>query len=465
MGSEGAQTGAAASHGLTQPPLLPSLPAFAGKPAQRRLLLNLSATMTQQLLLLPPPLQHMLAPGCAELFTLAAGDSSGLGAAERQAALFWMLAHQQHAAAGGGSGRADSVVLPPDCPAWLEAEAFRLERSEGGASRGHVLLLGPLRQVQQAAAAELLLQLRKELEQEQLLASTARPAAGAAADAAGLTVDNLLPVADACQAAIQLLLLEQQRQQKQEQAISDAEEEDQEEEQQPPLLLANGAAVAEIGALATAVCAAGATSAAALAAEMDAAGDGGSSGNQGIRQEQEREEAEGSDNAYAAAQAAAGVLAVCNQLLNPADSLLQSGCLSAAAQHQLEAACEKLEGQLQAVDQLSRRLPLNHPLLAAVESAMEAAPGLWQPEAGDGEEDEEEGRDAGSGSSSEEEGAPPGRSGSKLRQDCCNGAAQKQKQRRRRQMGDVRNPAVRAMLAEEGGTGGQQGDASSWLLY
>lgn len=386
----------------------------------------------------------MLAPGCSALLRVATADASGEQAVKRHAGLLWMLAQQQLA----GSNGVAAVALPPDCPSWLGAEAHRLEQSgpQEVPSKGHALLLGPLHAVRQAAAVELLQQLHCQL------APLGAQHAQQDGDAAAPPVDEwLLPAADACHAAIQLLLSEHERQQRRlqlegEDAAADSEE-DEEEDAPEPLLLGNAAAAAGVAALVAGVCKAGAAAAARLAAEVDAAAAAArSAGRRGQQQPKQR----GREEAYSAAQDAAAALVLCTQVLEPADGLLQSGCLPPAAKQQLEAACEELEGQAAAVMQLCRQLPPKHPLSAAVDSATAGAPALWAPA-----EEEEEGEDGteedGEGGSSGSEGPQP----SSKRRPKSGGAreAEQGQRRRRRRMRDVRNPAVRAMLAEDGGAG------------
>ena len=436
------------------PPPLPRaslFPAGTGPAAKQGRPLSMTAQMVQRLLRLPPPLQHMLAPGCAALLRVAAADAHGDArqALAQHAALLWMLAQQRHAYQVSEAG----VELPADCPPWLPGESLLLERSSGAfqqhRSSGHALLLGPAPGVQQAAALELLQQLRLQLEAAQQ-------------EGGALPADELVAAADACHAAMQRLALEHQAQRRRlhaaeggSDASSEAEEEE-EEEQAEPLLLGSRTA-AEVAALAAAVCSAGAAAAATVAAALDAAATGGAAAQQQLKAQHQ-----GGEPCEAAAEAA-GMLVLCTQLLEPADCLLQSGCLPPAAAQQLEAACEQLDGQGQAVDQLARGLPERHPLMAAVHAAMAEAPALWQPA---GEDADEEAAQDGSGGSSGEEGSkgPSSRHRSKGGGGSSKGGAsakpkgrREREGERRRRMRDVRNPAVRAMLAEDGGAGGLSG--------
>ena len=424
---------------------------------RQQMLCALGAAMVAQLMRLPPPLQHMLGPGCVSLLRLEAAA----GGSRQCAALLWMLARQQLGGVGGGSTGA--VRLPVDSPDWLQDEAPWLQADKEGPSHGHVLLLRPLRQVQQAAAAEMLGLLRQHLSVELGGEAAGGEAAGQAA--AGLSADELLPAADACSAAIQVLLLEQQLRQQQEQkqqqaqqrqggdsGAEDSEAEGEEAQQQESLLLSSAAAVLELGALAAALCQAGAAAAREVAAAVNAAA---------AAPRSTRQRSDDGSEGFAAVEAAASAVALCNQLVEPADCLLQAGFLPPAAAQQLDAACEALDGQLRAIEQLERLLPLGHPLLAAVGAAMQAAPRLWQPR-DDQSSEEEEGSDGGEtqrhagGSRQRHHGggkAGRGGGGSKAAQS-------ESRRRRRRRIGDVRNPALRAMLAEEGG--GAALDAGSW---
>ena len=427
--------------------------------------LSVTAQMAEHLLRLPPPLHHMLGPGCAALLRVAAAsrDSDAQRAAQQHAALLWMLVQPQqtYMAVGG-----DGVELPPDCPAWLHDDALLLERScttvHQHRSNGHTLLLGPALEVQRAAALELLQQLRLQLEALQQLGDS-------------LPADVLVAAADACHAAMQRLLVEshaQQRRQPAHEGGSDAETDSEEEQQGEPLLL-GGAAAAEVAALVAALCDAGAAAAESVAAALDAAAASGSQASQQQRRKraqhhQQEQQQPADDQACADVAEAAGVLVLCNQLLEPADQLLQLGCLPPAAQQRLEAACELLDGQGQAVGQLSDGLPPRHPLAAAIQTAMAEAPALWQPaaEAQGQQQADSEAQTSGSGGSSEEEDAPAGQQRNKASDGKAgaSGKAGSSKQQaaarpkgrsaRRRKMGHIRNPAVRAMLAEDGGAGG-----------
>ncbi len=431
--------------------------------------LSITAQIAERLLRLPPPLQHMLAPGCAALLRVAVAgrDSDTQQAVQQHAALLWMLVQPRQAYTAGAGG---GVELPADCPAWLQEEALLLECSCSNfhqhPSNGHAILLGPAPEVQRAAALELLQQLRLQLE-------TLRQQGGS------LPVDVLVAAADACHASMQRLLLESQARRRRQQADegdSDGETES-EEEQQGESLLLGGAAAAEVAALAAALCDVGAAAAADIAAALDAAAaDKGQASQQQRKRRAQQQQQQTADSAGCAAAAeAAGLLVLCNQLLEPADQLLQSGWLPAAAQQRLEAACELLDGQGQAVGQLSDGLPPRNPLTAAIKSAMAEAPALWQPAAEEEGEHPESGPEAGSGSG-DEEGGPAGLA-SKQRSKAgggkaagsgksCGGKGQpalkpearsERRRERRRKWGEVRNPAVRAMLAEDGGAGGAAG--------
>lgn len=429
--------------------------------------LSITAQLAERLLRLPPPLQHMLGPGCAALLQVAAAgrDSDAQQAAHQHAALLWMLVQPRQAYTAGPDG---GVELPADCPGWLQEETLLLERScptfQQHRSNGHAMLLGPAPEVQRAAALELLQQLCLQLE-------AVRQQGGS------LPADVLVAAADACHAAMQRLLLESQAQRQQEGEGSSDTETEGEEEQQGQLLLLGGAAAAEVASLAAALCDIGAAAAALTAAALDAAASDQASQQprkrrpqhqpqQVEQQQQEQEQQQQDSQACTAAAEAASVLVLCNQLLEPADQLLQSGCLPPAAQQRLEAACELLDGRGQAVGQLSDGLPPHHPLTAAIEAAMAEAPALWQPAAEEEGEQPSSEAEASRGSS-DEEGAPslpasrqPSKAGGSGKAAGSKGQpAGKPKARserlrgRRRKMGEVRNPAVRAMLAEDGGAG------------
>jgi hypothetical protein len=388
--------------------------------------ISLAAALATRMLLLPPPTQHMLAPGCPRLLRLAVEGGGGTHAAAQLAALLWMLAR-----GGGAAAPAGLVRLPPRRPAWLEGEALLVEGMRGDAGCGNVLLLGPPRQVAAAAAAELLRQLRRHV----------GPLGAAGGEEAA---EGLAPVADACHAAIQLLLEERQRRAMRGSGAADSGSDDDEEgEAAPlPLLLGQPAAVEELGGLAAELCqagtAAGAAVAAALSAALGAAAEDAPGG-------------EGGDPAPAAA--AAALLAVSNQFLEAADRLLGCGCLAAGAAQRLDGACQQLEGALRQVQRLCLRLPRSHPLLAAVGAAMEAAPALWQPdseEAGGGSDDDASSDDGGQRAA---RSAANRAKGSRRRQPAGGSRAAaegRQPPRGRRRLADVRNPALRAMLAEEG---------------
>jgi hypothetical protein len=419
-------------------------------------------------MLLPPPTQHMLAPGCALLLRLAVADADAQQAMAQLAALLWMLAQAQQSEGGVPRSWCDgltaAVRVPPDCPEWLLGEALMLEGPREVASQGHALLLGPLREVQAAAAAELLTQLRQRvaqrLQQQQQQQQDEEDSSGVVA----LSVEVLLPAADACHAAVQLLLLEWQAHKPRRQGVSgdssDAESEEAEEEaEQPehPLLAGSPAAVAELAGLAAALCLAGAAAGGTLASLIDAAPACGGTLRPQQRDQQLRVQGAKIAREYAPASTAAGVLALCNQFLEVADRLLQSGCLPpGVAQQQLEAACEQLEGQLQAVEQLCLALPQHHPLLLSLEAAMDAAPQLWRPAPLQPDQSDDKGSQC---SSSDEEqqstqgGSQPGAL-NKQQQQVPKGRVQRgaRKQRGRR-LKDVRNPALRAMLAEDGCAG------------
>lgn len=194
-----------------------------------------------------------------------------------------------------------------------------------------------------------------------------------------------------------------------------------------------------------------------------AAGEGASPGGSGSGSGGKAQSAE-----HAAASSAAGVVALCAQLNEPAFLLVQCGCLAPPTAEQLAATREQLEGVLPMLEQVSRRLPAHHPLLAAVQAAMEAAPQLWQP-AEEESEDKDEG-EASSGSeasgsgASDSEAAPSGQrqrrqggagaaSGAQPAGKARGGKQRDGEAQRRRRVRDVRNPAVRAMLAEEAGAG------------
>lgn len=434
--------------------------------------LSVTAQMAEHLLRLPPPLHHMLGPGCAALLRVAAAsrDSDAQRAAQQHAALLWMLVQPRQAYLAGAG---DWVELPPDCPAWLHDEALLLERScttvHQHRSNGHTLLLGPALEVQRAAALELLQQLRLQLQALQQLGDS-------------LPADVLAVAADACHASMQRLLLEshaQRRRQPVHEGGSDAETDSEEEQQGEPLLL-GGAAATEVAALAAALCDAGAAAAESVAVALDAAAASGSQASQQQRRKrtqhhQQAQQQPADDQTCAAVAEAAGVLVLCNQLLEPADQLLQSGCLPPAAQQRLEAACELLDGQGQAVGQLSDGLPPRHPLTAAIQTAMAEAPALWQPAAeAEGQQADSEAQISGSGGSSEEEDAPAGQQRNKVgggkagasgkagssKQQTAPAARPKGRSGRRRKMGQIRNPAVRAMLVEDGGAGGARCAAS-----
>ncbi|PRW60124.1 hypothetical protein C2E21_1573 [Chlorella sorokiniana] len=441
--------------------------------------LSVTAQMAEHLLRLPPPLQHMLAPGCTALLRVAAAgrNSDAQQAAQQHAALLWMLVQPRQACVSGTDG---GVELPADCPAWLQEEALLLERSCSNfhqhRSNGHAMLLGPAPEVQRAAALELLLQLRLQLDMLQQQGGSAI-----------LPADVLVVAADACHAAMQRLLLEsqaQRRRQLAEDGSSDAESDDDEEQQGEPLLLGHPA-VAEVAALTAVLCDVGATAAAFVATALDAAAAHSSQAQQQQQQrkgrpqqpQQAQQQPQPDSQACAAAAEAASMLVLCNQLVEPADQLLQSGCLPPAAHQRLEAACELLDAQGQAVSQLSDGLPPSHPLTTAIETAMADAPALWQPAA---EEEQQAGSDGEVSGGSDGEAGParPASQQGKKKAGSSNTAssgkadsrkqqaAAKPKERserqpgRRRRMGEVRNPAVRAMLAEDGGAGLDDDDLS-----
>lgn len=412
----------------------------AGQAPQLQRLRSLVALLVQQLLLLPPPVQHLLG-----------GDSAGFllrlalpcaeeeqATAEQAAALLWMLVQQQLS----GHSRAEEVQLPGDAPCWLECGAGGLLPC-GESSRGHAMLLGPLPEALQAASAELLSQLQRHIEGVMPL-----PEGQGSSDAARLWLcaDSMLPAADACHAAIQLVLAEhgQQRQQAGggEGSASGAEEEE-EHAPQPALLLSSAAAVA---GLAAALCQAGAAAAAELASQLDAA----------AGQQQQHQMHQPGAAAWAAARGPAAVQALCRQLLEPAVRLLDAGCLPLAALQQLQAAIEALNGQLEAVQQLAVGLPGSHALLATMLQAWEAAPTLWQPAAARHSSDCEAGGESSDGerpTRSSQGGQRPQEQGGDGSGAGQRSGALRRKGRRRKRLRDVRNPAVRAMLAEDGGAG------------
>ncbi|KAL4458540.1 hypothetical protein ABPG75_013405 [Micractinium tetrahymenae] len=423
----------------------------SGRAPQWQRLHDLVALMARKLLLLPPPVQHLLGGDSAGPLLRLALPSCGeeQAAAEQPAALLWMLLQQQLA----GNGGAGEVLLPADAPAWLEDGAAGL-LPYGERSKGHTLLLGPMPEARQAAAAQLLSQLQQQVQgslpprEQQGSSDTAR---------AALSADDLLPAADACHAAIQLLLAEHGREQQRQRGAtsgalnSEAEEEEEDEEQAPlpPLLLG---CVAAVAGLAGALCHAGAAAAAELARQLDAAA---------ARQRQPQQQHGTAGNTSAAA-AAAAAQAVFRQLLEPAVQLLEAGCLPPSAAQQLQAAIESLNGQLEAVQQLAVQLPGKHALVVVMLQAWEAAPTLWQPAADRSGSDSEPG-----GEGSDDEGPGPsrrasqpqqhGQGGSRSSGKGTPGAAERRegqrKGRRRKRLRDVRNPAVRAMLAEDGGAG------------
>ncbi|KAI3435901.1 hypothetical protein D9Q98_001959 [Chlorella vulgaris] len=445
-----------------------------GKPLQRHQLqlrpVDLSAALATRFMLLPPPTQHMLAPGCALLLRLAVADADAQQAMAQLAALLWMLAQAQQSEGGVPRSWCDgltaAVRVPPDCPEWLLGEALMLEGPREVASQGHALLLGPLREVQAAAAAELLTQLRQRVAQrlEQQQQQQQQQEEEDSSRVVALSAEVLLPAADACHAAVQLLLLEWQAHKPRRPGPSgdgsDAESEEAEEEaeQSEHLLLAGSpAAAAELAGLAAALCLAGAAAGGTLASLVDAAPACGGTLRPQQRGQQPRLQGAKIAGEHAPASTAAGVLAMCNQFLEVADRLLQSGCLPpGVAQQQLEAACEQLEGQLQAVEQLCLALPQHHPLLLTLEAAMDAAPQLWRPAPLQPDQSDDKGSQC--SSSDEEQQSTQG--------DCQPGVLNKQQQQvlkgrvqrharkqRGRQLKDVRNPALRAMLAEDGCAG------------
>lgn len=351
---------------------------------------------------------------------------------EQAAALLWMLVQQQLS----GSSGVDKVRLPGDVPAWLEHGAAGLlpcrERS-----KGHAVLLGPLPEARQAAAFELLSQLQQWLERS--LPQCGQRQSSTAAGA-WLPAEHMLPAADACHAAIQLVLAEHEQRHRLQAgggvSATDAEVEEEECATLPPLLLGSAAAVASLAAT---LCQAGATAAAELAAQLDAA----------ARQQQQ------AVAGCAPAGEAAAVQALCRQLLEAAVPFMDADCLPPAAAQQLQAAIEALNGQLEAVQQLAVQLPGGHALVAAVLQAWEAAPTLWHAASGCHSTDSEAGSDheqfAGVSKGSRQRGksSTAGNMSVGKRGD---GEARRQGRRRKR-LRDVRNPAVRAMLAEDGGVG------------
>lgn len=222
----------------------------------------------------------------------------------------------------------------------------------------------------------------------------------------------------------------------------DGEQEDEEGAPLSPLLLDSAAAVA---GLAAALCQAGAAAAAELASQLDAA----------AGQQQPKQQRGAAD--WTSASEAAAAQALCRQLLEAAVLLADVGCLPPAAAQQLQAAIEALNGQLEAIQQLAVQLPGGHALVAAMLQAWEAAPTLWRGAAephGSGSEagsdDERPGRSSKSGQQHGEGGGKAGWSSSAGKRG---GGGGQGRGRRRKRLRDVRNPAVRAMLAEDGGAG------------
>ncbi|KAL4859302.1 Microsomal glutathione S-transferase 3 [Chlorella vulgaris] len=447
-----------------------------GKPLQRHQLqlrpVELSAALATRLMLLPPPTQHMLAPGCALLLRLAVADADAQQAMAQLAALLWMLAQAQQSEGGVPhswcGGLTAAVRVPPDCPEWLLGEALMLEGPREVASQGHALLLRPLREVQAAAAAELLTQLRQSvaqrLEQQQQQQQQQQQEEEGSFGVVALSAEVLLPAADACHASVQLLLLEWQAHKPRRQGVSgdgsDAESEEAEEEAEQsehPLLAGSPAAVAELAGLAAALCLAGAAAGGTLASLVDAAPACGGTLRPQQRGQQLRVQGAKIAGEHAPASTAAGVLALCNQFLEVADRLLQSGCLPpGVAQQQLEAACEQLEGQLQAVEQLCLALPQHHPLLLTLEAAMDAAPQLWRPAPLQPDQSDDKGSQCSSSDDEQQStqgGCQPGAL-IEQQQQVPKGRVQRYARKQRgRRLKDVRNPALRAMLAEDGCAG------------
>jgi hypothetical protein len=395
----------------------------------------------------------MLGPGCMPLLHVAVADCGAAQAIVQLLALLWMAAQGQR---GRGSESTDAAVrVPSDCPAWLQqSEAALLEGPQNGSSRGHALLLSSQPAVKQAAAAELLRQLQHHVQALQA-AQPADPqpssgtAAGASAEAAGavgrLDAADLLPAADACQASIQLLLLERQAVPEGRAGGAAGYDSQEETNEKQASLFRQRPAVAALAALASSLCEAGAAAGAAVEADVE---DAAAAVRLGRRAPLQTGPA-----ASPALSSAAGLLALCNRFLRPADQLLQSGFLPPDAAPQLAATCDLLTRQLQAVQKACACLAAlqdAHPLLAALEAAMTAAPELWKPGMS------EPGRPSGlagghAGGNQRRRARKPGAAEGRA----AGGAKSQpqrpvQRRRRRRRLQDVRNPALRAMLAEDG---------------
>lgn len=350
----------------------------------------------------PPQLNVKLNPAAltgtaaAALLRLAGEDQDG---SIQAAGLLWALLAADAAPRGEGA------------PAWvhdqLDLDVSRLVLLEAGA------------EARAAAVAELLLQLAQGL-------ATLQARLGEADTE--LRLHELLPAMDACSVAMARALAEQRWRELEEARVADEHGEQQAGERRrrrhhPPewgdTELMGGVALKRLAAAAAQLCDLCALGAERLASLLDASGRSGPSGGE--------------------VPALAELLALGVELGSALARVLEAGAIPMRQRQALVAAAERLEGAQQACLELLRGLPEAHPGYAAATAAMDSAPSLWL--ASTFEEDAQLGSD-GCSSSGEEE----------MQQ-------QQQQQRRegssrwRRRMKDIRNPYLRAILAE-GDAGG-----------
>ena len=304
----------------------------------------------------------------------------------------------------------DRSIRAGDQPGWA---------NDLGLDPSHLVLLQASAAARASAASELLVLLGQCLQglQERL-----------AADRTPATLDDLLPAMDACSAALACVLRQEgDQQQLQEQGVDlgGVHGAGPVGRQSAAPVLGARAAVKRLAAVATQLCGLCSAAAQHLARLLDSPP---SEGAQDIA------------DVVSSCSGLAAVLAVGMELAEAVGQLLQVPALPRQHAQQLEGAVEELEGAQQACLELLRSLPDGHPIYSAATAAMEAAPSLWHPGAVE-EGGVLGGEEGGSGSQGDvgQRQLRPGQQKSSHKNGGGKG---------RRCLEDVRNPYLRAILAE-----------------